>query len=596
MKLTFTKIIYTVLCLLFTFNSKAAIYTAAASGNFSSTSTWVGGAVPPANLGANDIVIGGGITVTLDVNLVLSSSFSLVQLQSSARIASTSSHYISLSAGQITGDINSSIDVDSVYIGNSNISYSGTITANKITFAGPNLPGGITIEANEYMYFTSGLTNMPPGTTIVLASGTPIPTIVIDGGTFIVSGANFNLTTPYHVRYQQPSITIGAGVELTGSGLSNIEIAVGQGNSVALDKDLTVNGLLKLTSGSLALNFGSYKLIMAGNSSFDPGGQGTILGSPGAEIVITSAATNLGTVRFANGASEVKNLEIKAVNAAAELKLGSPLLISGVLTLQKGRINVQGNTLSIAGGIGSISGGSANSYVITEANGQLKQDVAASSTATYPVGHASAYTPAVITELKGATMAGMNVNVQQGVKDQGATGTDMAATKPLVNATWTTSMAGSPTNLDYKLELQWAAASEVNGFDRSKSFVSQYNNKWSNQAGTAAGTNGSLYTAQKSNVTSGGTFAVLDESTLSVDNIINGEAIPIYPNPAKNLLNIIVSEMATATFYNATGQVVLTAEIGRNNNIININHLPAGMYFVQLQGEETNGTARFVKE
>lgn len=596
MKLTFTKIIYTVLCLLFAFNSRAAIYTAATSGNYSNNSTWVGGMAPPANVGANNIVIGGGITVTLDVNLVVSSTFSLVQLQANGRIESTSSHYISLTGGQLTGDINSTIDVDSVYIGNTNISYNGTITGDKINFAGPNLPGNITIQADEYMYFTSGLTNLSSGSIIILATGSPTPTIVMDGGTFIITGANFNLTTPYNVRYQQPSVSIGSGAELTGSGLADIEIAVGAGNSVNLDQDLTVNGLLKLTSGSLALNFGNYKLFMAGNSSFDPGGTGTIMGSATSEIIITSTATNLGTVRFTNG-SEVKNLEMKAANAAAELKLGSSLRVSGILTLQKGRINVQGNTLSIAGGIGSISGGSASSYIVTEANGQLKQDVPASSATIYPVGHASAYTPAVITDQKGAVIAEMSVNVQQGVKDQGSTGTDMAVTKPLVNATWMTSVAGSPTNLDYKLELQWAAASEVNSFDRSKSFVSQYdNNKWSNQAGTAAGTNGSMYSAQKSNVTSGGTFAVLDESTLSIDNIISGETISLYPNPAKNLLNITVSEMATATLYNTTGQVVLTAEIGKNNNAININHLPAGMYFVQLQGEETNGTARFVKE
>lgn len=593
MKQIFTKIIYTTLCVLLTFNSKALIYTAATSGNFSSTSTWVGGVVPPANLGANDIIIEAGITITLDVNLVLSNSNSLVQLQSNAAIQSTGSNYIVLSAGMITGDINTSIDVDSVYIGNTNIQYSGSITGKKITFAGPNLPGNITIQANEYMYFTFGLTNLPPGSTIALGTGSPRPTIVMDGGSFLNSGANFNLATAYNVRYQQPSVSIGSGDELAGAGLADIEIAVGQGNSVGLDADLTVKGLLKLISGSLALNTSNFKLIMDGNSSFDPGGSGTIQGSPTAEIVITSAATDLGTVRFSGN---VMNLEMKAVNNAAELKLGSPLSVTGILTLQGGRINVQDKTLTIAGGIGSISGGSANSYIITEANGQLKQDVAASATLTYPVGNTSAYAPAVITNNSTTALAGMNVNVEPGVKEQGTTGNDMATTKAVVDATWTTSVSGNPTNLDYKLQLQWSAGMEVNSFDRSKCFVAQYNNKWNNQAGVAAGTSGSMHTSEKNSITSGGTFAVLDENTLNISNIITNTTISLFPNPTKDQLSISVNGRATATLYNTTGQAVLSAELGKNNNTINISHLPAGMYLIQLKGEGVNSTARFVKE
>lgn len=596
MKQSFTRILFAILCLLSSVNSQAIIYTVATSGNFSSPSTWLGGSVPPANLGANDIVIGGGFTVTLDVNLVLSNSNSLLQLQSTGSIQSTSGNYIVLSSGMLTGDINSTIDVDSVYVGNTNLLYSGTITGDKITFAGPNLPGNITINADEYLYFTAGLTNLPPGTTIALGTSTPRPVIVMDGGTFINSGANFNLSTAYDVRYRQPSVTIGSGEELTGSGLKDIEIAVGTGNIVGLDKDLTVNNLLKLTSGSLALNNGTYKLLMAGNSSFDPGGNGSILGSSTAEIIITSSATNLGTVRFANGGSELKTLDMKAGNSSAELKLGSSASITGVLNLQTGRVNVQDKTLTIAGGLGSITGGSANSYIITEANGQLKQDIGPGASATYPVGYATAYAPVVITNNKNLALGGMNVNVQQGIKEQGTSGNDMAATKAVVDATWTTSVQGNPTNLDYKLQLQWGAGMEVNSFDRSRCFVAQYGTKWNNQAGAAAVANGNLYTSEKNNITSGGTFAVLDENTLSVGKIATNSNMALYPNPAKDVLNITVNEKATAVLFNTAGQAVLNTEISKNNSAINISHLAPGVYFVQLRSEEINSTARFIKE
>lgn len=382
-------------------NIHAAIYRAVTSGNFTNGATWLGGSAPPAMLGANDIIVDGGVTVTLDANLVVSSFFSLVQLQGTGTIQSTGNHYIVLSGGGITGDVTSMIDVDSIYIGNVNYGFLGSVIAKKVNFGGAQIPSTANITADELMYFTSGLTNFQGGATIVLGSGTPRPTIVIQGGSFnLGGGVNLDLTVPYDLRYQQPSVPIGSGPELSGSGLTDIGIAVGTGNLVTLDNDLTVTGKLKLISGSLALTMGNFKLIMDGNSSFDPAGAGSIYGSPNAEIIITSTATDLGTIRFLPTAQEVKNLDLKAASPNAELKLGSPLTISGQLNLQSGLFNIQDKTLSIQGGLGSITGGSSGSYIVTEANGQLKQDIAPGSSATYPVGNNSAYAPCAITNLK----------------------------------------------------------------------------------------------------------------------------------------------------------------------------------------------------
>ena len=148
MKQTFTKILLSILCLFSAINSQALVYTVAGSGNFSDPATWLGGVVPPVPLGANDIIIGGGFTVTLDRNLILSNTNSLVQLQANSRIQSTGNNYIVLSSGTLTGDMASVIDVDSVFFGNTLIQYSGSITGDKITFAGTNIPSGITVNAD----------------------------------------------------------------------------------------------------------------------------------------------------------------------------------------------------------------------------------------------------------------------------------------------------------------------------------------------------------------------------------------------------------------------------------------------------------------
>src|SRR5690606_21769129 len=137
------------------------------------------------------------------------------------------------------------------------------------------------------------------------------------------------------------------------------------------------------------------------------------------------------------------------------------------LNLQSGRLNVQDKTLSIAPGLGNITGGSASSYIVTEANGQLKQDIVPNSTVNFTVGYASAYAPVAITDQKGSHMAGVMVNVQQGVKEQGAARNDMAATKPLVDATWTTSLSGGGPAVSYSVEASWSAGMEVNSFDRN---------------------------------------------------------------------------------------------------------------------------------
>jgi hypothetical protein len=65
---------------------------------------------------------------------------------------------------------------------------------------------------------------------------------------------------------------------------------------------------------------------------------------------------------------------------------------------------------------------------------------------------------------------------------------------------------------------------------------------------------------------------------------VNPDAVVVYPNPAKNQVILQNQQhFETITFYNVSGQKVLTTSLMEGNNTIRFD-LPAGVYFVALEG------------
>ncbi len=48
--------------------------------------------------------------------------------------------------------------------------------------------------------------------------------------------------------------------------------------------------------------------------------------------------------------------------------------------------------------------------------------------------------------------------------------------------------------------------------------------------------------------------------------------------------------------YNTTGQLMQQVTIIPENNTINTSALPAGMYYIQIQGGNVNATGSFIKQ
>lgn len=87
-------------------------------------------------------------------------------------------------------------------------------------------------------------------------------------------------------------------------------------------------------------------------------------------------------------------------------------------------------------------------------------------------------------------------------------------------------------------------------------------------------------------------------SNLSVDDTFLAENISIYPNPAKDVLNILTTasvQLETATIYDVRGRKVLTQDLSTTTfNTINVEQLNSGVYFIQLNAENASTSKKFI--
>ncbi len=78
---------------------------------------------------------------------------------------------------------------------------------------------------------------------------------------------------------------------------------------------------------------------------------------------------------------------------------------------------------------------------------------------------------------------------------------------------------------------------------------------------------------------------------------IQGDDIRLFPNPADSKISIKGAEKGVVEIYNTIGAVLLTERSDAHNFEINIESLPAGVYFAKIMFSDKNYTTRkFVKE
>lgn len=332
-KLTITALM--VLGMLSTAN--ATTYTAVASGNFSSSSTWQGGAVPTVLVLGDVIDIPNGYVVTLDndVNFGVAATLNVDGMLESGTNSST----MIMTAGNITG--NGTIDVDSMSLAlTSGLAFTGDIITDHMSSWITTFNSTADVTVNVSLWVMAGLLNITDGT-FSMGSGS---TIVIDGGSISLGGnGSIGLTGDYNVIYEGSSSN--TGIELTGSGLNDVMIDLSSG-SVTLTSDVTLNGTLDLENGNLILN--GNDLTIGVDGDIDASGNGTINSDGNSNITINTMASLTGDLTFGNGNNTVNNLTINLGSSSSNVDLGSDIVINGTLTLNEGTMTLNDNDLTFA--------------------------------------------------------------------------------------------------------------------------------------------------------------------------------------------------------------------------------------------------------
>jgi hypothetical protein len=306
---------------------------------------------------------------------------------------------------------------------------------------------------------------------------------------------------------------------------------------------------------------------------------------------------------FASGGNTVNNLTINILDGGA-IKINSGLVVNGILNFMKGHIDMGGNNLQIAGS-GSITGASSTAYVITAMFGSLSMNLTAgnSTAVTYPLGTAALYLPASISLNTGSASGMVSVGVFPHVFGHGTTGTLISATQHAVDATWDI-QTNFTSNLNMNIELMWQAAAEVNGFDRSKAYISHFiNGSWDAMAATnaIAEANG-MYGLKKTNITSLSPFAVFDQSTTTgIDvssSITTKTGFSIYPNPVSDNLLIestILPANSILRICDINGKTLSTIKLNDMKTMVPVTNLKPGCYYIKMSDQNSETVAKFIK-
>jgi len=85
---------------------------------------------------------------------------------------------------------------------------------------------------------------------------------------------------------------------------------------------------------------------------------------------------------------------------------------------------------------------------------------------------------------------------------------------------------------------------------------------------------------------------VLYQETLSADNNTLTFDFKVYPNPASNVLNIVIDDLDLYSVYDMRGNLILKGI----NKTIEVNQLNSGVYFLYVQYNESRKIKRFIKK
>ena len=245
---------------------------------------------------------------------------------------------------------------------------------------------------------------------------------------------------------------------------------------------------------------------------------------------------------------------------------------------------------------GNVDGGSEESYLITGNGGNLIMNITANENSMWHIGTELNYAPAIVTASATCATSNISIGMEDVILSGGYFGTDISSSSSLVDAAWSVSSSVSAgINLD--VQFMWAANMEINNFDRSKAYVSQFNNNaWDLSAISSATAAGNLYTLGRNNITSQGIFTVVDENTaLKTNNVHSNDVeLTLYPNPAVNMINFTSPVTAeNIEIFDISGKKI--SSIKATGNSFSVQELTPGYYNAVISGKDFTVSKHFIK-
>ena len=322
--------------LMFSSNSDAATFTAVANGDFSASSTWQGGAAPGNNLMDDEIIIGSGFTVNLDIDVTMDET-----------------PLLGTSIFTVDGTLNSSNDSEIIMLGG-DFAGSGTVNIGRISFNGLLSTMSFTGEANvntfesntpillavvgdinvsDSLVLSSGILSVGAGSDFDFETDVVVH---VNGGSLTIGGGVLNATNDYDVLYSAAGVTTGD--EITGSGLRDLEIDLDSDTEILLmGSNMTVNGDFTQESGSLSLN--GFDLTLMGD--YTNNSTVALRGNVASNLSLMSSSAMTSDLEFETGFEQIDTLWLAMTNNN-NVNLNSDLNVTGALVLESSDLNLDG--------------------------------------------------------------------------------------------------------------------------------------------------------------------------------------------------------------------------------------------------------------
>jgi len=365
------------------------------------------------------------------------------------------------------------------------------------------------------------------------------------------------------------------------TGLTNYPILT---TGTAVANNLTVQGtaVVSITNAAATLDLKG-NLTTAGISSINA--------TAGTMTFTGTTAQTIGSGQFFN----------MTLNGAVAKVLAGDIRVGNNLDLTNGMLNSNGFEVRLNSTAGNFVGAGLNHYVMTNGStGRVRFDnvgTGGRASVTFPIGTTD-YTPATLTNT--GTLDFFTGTVADGISRQGN-----AVTTHVVGKTWDIS-EGVAGGSNSTLSLQWNAADELSGFDRSNSSIAHYeNNAWNlacyNCFDAATGTN--PYVQERTGITSFSPFGVEDgarplpvELTRFTAQREGLDAVLDWATASeKNNLGFDVQVSTDGRTFRALGFVAGAGSSSspRSYRFLDTEKNKAGVRYYRLRQVDTDGTENF---